>query len=433
MERQTFAAIFPPVLGLFMMGLGNGFLTTLVPLRQAASGVSVAWVGYVSMAYYLGLCIGALFSERLLRRTGHIRAYACFAAVVSASSLALGISSNQVFWLLMRLVCGLGTIGAYLVIESWLLAATNIKNRGRILAFYMVSFYASMTVGQVILGPLTTPLESPSASLPYTFVGIITALSLLPIAMIPRNAPVIAQAEALSPWRLLRLTPTGVVGAFGSGILMGAIYSLLPLYLHNAAQGYQVGQIGTLMACVVVGGMALQYPIGRWSDATDRQRVLIKVSVALLVLSVLVPVAAYNFQALCVALFLFGGCLFALYPVSISHSADQTPVDALVGMTQGMLLVNSLGSVLAAPLVTPLMAGLGHLGFFVAIGLVALALSLFFGWRRKRSPVLEPVVPSPPVAANATMGSRLAVTEKLVAGVEEAEQKREDAEVSGGQ
>ena len=424
MERQTLVAIFPPVFGLFLMGLGNGYLTTLVPLRQAAHGVSVAWVGYVMTAYYLGLCIGALFSERLLRQIGHIRAYACFAAVVSVSSLAMAISDNQWFWAAMRLICGVGTIGAYVVIESWLLAVSNIHNRGRILAFYMVSFYASMAGGQFMLGPLSAPLDSPRVALAYVFVGMITTLSLLPIATIPRNTPVISQGAALSPWKLIRLTPSGVAGAFGSGILMGAIYSLLPLYLRNASQGYQVGQIGTLMACVVIGGMALQYPVGRWSDATDRQRVLILVSAALLLLSVAVPLAAFNYWLLCAVLFLFGGGMFALYPVSISHAADRTPVEAVVGMTQGMLLINSVGSVLAAPLVTPMMSSLGQQGFFVATGAVVLVMTLFFAWRNNRRSGSDPSVPLAPMAPNAAMGSRLVVTEQLVATAEEAEQQR---------
>ncbi|MGJ8521980.1 putative MFS-type transporter YcaD [Carnimonas sp. R-84981] len=424
MGKHTFALICTPIFGFFMLALGNGFLTTLVPLRLSAADYSVQTIGYVSAAYYAGLCAGALINERLLMRAGYIRAYACFCAIVAVSALIQGVSQDIYVWLGVRLLCGWATAGAFLVIESWLLSMGDAKTRGRILAFYMVAFYGAMTIGQLLIGPLNTPLESSDAQLPFIFAAMIAALSLVPITMIPRSAPLIEQQTPLPPWQLAKITPTGSGGALGAGIMMGAIYSVLPLYLDHLAGGAG-SMVGIMMAVVVVGGMLLQYPIGLWSDRTDRQWVLIWLSAFLVGASALLPLLALNHWTLGVGLFVFGGAAFALYPVTISHAGDRAPAGAMVGMAQGMLFVNSLGSVLAGPLISPLMERIGDNGFFVGSGLVFLLLMLFFGWRRTHRSAPEPAAPFPSMPTTPHAATRWAGTDEYWSETQQAHDERE--------
>lgn len=65
------------------------------------------------------------------------------------------------------------------------------------------------------------------------------------------------------------MAPSGLVGCFGSGVAIAGIYALLPLYLQRI--GTDVGEVGNMMARVILGAMLLQYPVGRWSDRKDRQ------------------------------------------------------------------------------------------------------------------------------------------------------------------
>lgn len=425
MGRETLALIFTPIFGFFMLVLGNGFLTTLVPLRLSAAGYSLHTIGYVSAAYYVGLCLGALINERLLMRAGYIRAYACFCAVVAVTALAQAFSLDLISWLVLRLLCGWATAGAFLVIESWLLTMGDSKSRGRILAFYMISFYGAMTLGQLLTGPLNTPLDSASMSFPFLFVGIVSALSLVPVTMIPRAAPMIAQEQPLPPWQLAKITPTGVGGALCAGIMMGAIYSVLPLYLSHVLGANGGNLLGVLMAIVVVGGMLLQYPIGTWSDRTDRQWVLLWLSLALIGCSLILPLLALNTWTLGVGLFLFGGGAFALYPVTISHAGDRAPEGAMVGMAQGMLFVNSLGSVVAAPIMSPLMEHLGDNGFFIGSGVIFALMTLFFGWRRTLRAAPEPSAPFPAMPTTSRVASRWAGTDEYWNETQQAHDERD--------
>ncbi|WP_456267990.1 MFS transporter [Kushneria sp. AK178] len=422
MARPLLTLILPPLLGLFILALGNGFLSTLVTLRLDNAGASVETIGWVSAAYYVGLALGAVLNDRLLLRIGHIRAYACFASLVAAAALAQALWLDAGWWFAMRLIGGWATVGVYLVIESWLLTSSDSTRRGQILAFYMISLYAALALGQLLLGLFEAPFDAT----PYVLIGILATLSLLPLCIIPRVSPLLEHAVPLPPWRLVRVTPTGVMGVFGSGLIVAALYSLLPLYLQQS--GLSVERLGQFMAVVIVGGMALQYPMGRWSDRHDRQIVLIILGMTLIALSLALPMAAAISElALGIVLFLFGGVAFSLYPVAMSHAADRAPPQALVGMSQGLLLINAVGCTISAPILTGLMGKTGDNGLFYGFAIISAAMALFFMWRRSVRPAPQPVAPFAAHPVQSVVGAELEVTEKMVSGAETRADK-DDAE-----
>ncbi|WP_052384042.1 MFS transporter [Litchfieldella xinjiangensis] len=415
MSRQLLSMALAPLLGLFILGIGNGFLATLITLRLDAAGESAVVIGWVSSAYFIGLALGAVFNDRLLLRIGHIRAYGCFASLVAVTVLLQGLWLNPGSWFVLRLVGGWATVGVYLVIESWLLTSGDTKVRGRLLALYMISLYASGVVGQLLLGVT----DAAGETVPFMVVGLLASLSVLPMALIPRVSPLIEAAEPLSPMRLITMTPTGVMGSFGSGLAVAAVYSLLPLYLQRI--GLSVGQVGQMMAVVVLGAMLLQYPIGRWSDRHDRQLVLILIgafSTVICLGMLLLPLSAWVLAGL---LFLLGGGVFAIYPVAVSHAADRAPAGALVRMSQGLLLINAIGSTLSPPLITPVMAVVGDGGLFWSLAAMSAFLVAFFFWRRTVRPAPIPVAPFAPNTPMSAVGAELSVTEELVQGAIEHE------------
>lgn len=415
MSRQLLSMALAPLLGLFILGIGNGFLATLITLRLDDAGYSTLVIGWVSSAYFIGLALGAVFNDRLLLRIGHIRAYGCFASLVAVTVLLQGLWLDPYAWFILRLIGGWATVGVYLVIESWLLTSSETKVRGRLLALYMIALYGAGVIGQLLLGVTNAAGEAA----PFMVVGLLASLSVLPMAMIPRVSPLIEHAEPLSPLRLIIVTPTGVVGSFGSGLAVAAVYSLLPLYLQRT--GLSVAEIGQMMAVVVLGAMLLQYPIGRWSDRHDRQLVLILIGTFCAVISAGMLWLPLSSAMLAVLLFLLGGGVFALYPVAVSHAADRAPAGALVRMSQGLLLINAIGSTLSPPLITPVMSAVGDSGLFWSLGALGVCLVAFFFWRRSVRPAPLPVAPFAPSTPMSSVGAELAVTDELVQGAIEHE------------
>jgi len=429
MSVHLLAMALAPLLGLFIVGLGNGFLSSLTTLRLDAAGESATMIGIVSSAYFIGLTIGALFNDRLILRIGHIRAYSSFASLIAVTILLQALVHDAWGWAVLRLVSGWATVGVFLVIESWLLLAAAPKVRGRLLALYMIALYGSGMLGQAGLGWLAQ-LDDAA---PFMVAAMLAALSVVPIVILPRVSPLLERVEPLKPRQLLNVTPTGLVGCFGSGVAIAAVYTLLPLYLQRI--GMDISEVGHMMASTILGAMVLQYPVGRWSDRRDRQTVLIALGLLCVVLSLVFLVLPPASPLLIGLLFLLGGGVFAIYPVAVSHAADRAPVEELVPMIQGLLLINSLGSAISPLLISSVMNKVGEAGLFWAFAVINLALVAFFLWRRGERPA--PVASSPFTAATpfSPTGAELRVTDDLIQAASEHGEhgEHDDAALADGQ
>lgn len=413
MFRQLLPMVLAPLCGLFIACIGNGFIASLTTLRLDSAGVSATVIGMVSASYFIGLTLGAIFNDRLIARIGHIRAYTCFASLTAVTVLLQGIFFNPELWFFLRLINGWAMVGIFLVIESWMLLTSDPKSRGRMLALYMIALYGSGMLGQFGLGAI----NDMGANVPFMIAGILASLSVLPIVIIPRVSPLVERIEPLPLRRLINDTPTGVIGSFGSGIAIAAVYTLLPLYLQRI--GMSVTEVGHLMASTILGAMCLQYPVGRWSDRHDRQLVLIVLAASCLVVSLAILVLPDSPKLLMVLLFLLGGGVFALYPVAVSHAADNTSSGSIVRLIQGLLLVNSIGSSVSPLIVSPAMEHLGASGFFWSFVVLNIALTAFFFWRRKIYPAMAPVTPFASAAQMSPAGVELRVTEELLKNTQE--------------
>lgn len=393
--RQTFA----PLLSLFILILGSGLLITLLALRLDREGAEEFVIGSMTGVYYLGLIVASFRIERSIIRVGHIRAFSAFASALSVITLLHGLFVIPWFWLILRFLGGFATAGLFIVIESWLLLAGTIKTRGQVLALYMVALYAAQAMGQFLvnLG------EVENLSL-FVISAMLSSLSVIPLAMSKVGSPQIEEPESLSFKSLYRKSASGIVGCFAGGLIMGAIYGLLPLFVLDKTN--DPSDVAFFMAITIFGGMALQYPVGRLSDFVDRRVVLLAVCSLASVMTVFI-IAGFQWVWLAtIALFLFGGLTFIIYPISISHACDALDSSELVSATQGLLLAYSVGASIG-PFVAPLfMDVFGTNGLFLYFLLINALLGGFFFWRRTQAapPVHEeqfvPLPQTTPVTAS---------------------------------
>ncbi|MEE4464409.1 MFS transporter, partial [Azotobacter chroococcum] len=63
--------------GVALLLLGNGLLNTLLTLRGVAEGYSTGLLGLLMSGYFVGYLLGTWLTVPLIRRIGHIRAFAC--------------------------------------------------------------------------------------------------------------------------------------------------------------------------------------------------------------------------------------------------------------------------------------------------------------------------------------------------------------------
>ncbi|WP_232493780.1 hypothetical protein [Novosphingobium kaempferiae] len=75
------------------------------------------------------------------------------------------------------------------------------------------------------------------------------------------------------------------------------------------------------MSVVIIGGVALQWPLGRLFDRMDRRKVIVIGCGGTLAASIAIAVMGAS-TALMAFGALFGGLSFALYPLCVAHTND---------------------------------------------------------------------------------------------------------------
>jgi MFS family permease len=383
-----------------------GPLSTLLSLRLEAAATERIVIGTVMAAYFAGLTLGSLMAYRVVLRAGHIRAFAAFASVLSAVALVYPLAAHPlpwpVIWGMLRLVEGFCMAGVFICVESWLNDRASPATRGKILAFYMICLYLGQASGQLLLGLD----EGPGGFRVFIIVSMLLSLAVLPVALTRMAPPPLPDVAALSARRLYAASPLGIAGAVASGLILGSLFALGPIFAREAA-GFDFAGAGRFMSVLIFGGVLLQWPLGRLSDTFDRRRVIIGTLAALTIASAAVPaLVAQGEVALFGAVALFGGFAFALYPLSVAHTNDHLARDERIAASGGLVLAYSLGAT-AGPLVaSAVMSGLGAAGLFrfvTTVGAAGLAFGLWRMWARapvpaERQGLFQPVPLTTPAA-----------------------------------
>ncbi len=349
--------------------IGSGLLGTLLSVRMTVEGFDTGVTGLVMSAYFLGLMLGALGAGVVIRRAGHIRAFAAFAATVTASTLLHALWVEPVFWGVLRVISGFSLAGVYMVIESWLNERGQGGARGRLFSLYQIASYLGLGAGQFLL-PLR-PVETPDM---FVINAIFLALCLIPVALTRAIHPTAPERHRMALGAVLRGSPLGVLVCSGAGIVNGAAFGLAPVFVIDHAG---VGSVSAFMGAMVLGGMLLQYPIGHLSDRFDRRLLIGLVNLALLaVAGALVAVADQGLLALAAVGTLYGGLTFTLYPLAVAHINDRVTTDSFVGVTGALLFLWGLGAVIGPMAIGRFMGWFGSEGLLVCVGASAAIMAL---------------------------------------------------------
>lgn len=371
------------LLAIFMIMAGSGFLSTLLAIRLEQDGASALVIGLVATAYFGGLTLGSIRAPQVIARVGHIRAFAVFVSIYSASSLTYAIVDDPAVWGALRVVDGFVMSGVFICLESWLNRQATPVNRSSILAAYMISLYAGQASGQFLLN-----LDGIAPALPFMLSAILLSLAVVPVALTRMEQPLVERLAPFSARRLYHASPLGMIGTVATGVMLGAFYALGAVYIRRI--GMEISQVALFTSVVIAGGVALQWPIGMLSDRLDRRMIILACFGIVAVISLGMMLVAASPLATIALGCLFGGFTFALYPLCVAHSNDHLEEDERIGASGGLVLAYSVGAIAGPMLGSGGMLLAGPEGLFAVIGGVA-ALALGFGiWRTfRRSAVPE--------------------------------------------
>lgn len=382
-SAHMLSTLFPIVsllTGIGILLIGSGLFGTLLALRAGLAGFPDPVIGLVMSAYFVGFFAGTFFCPGLIRRVGHIRAFAMFATIAAVTAIVHVLLIEPVVWLILRVMTGACLVGIYTVIESWLNAQTPNERRGQVFAAYMAVTLLALAFGQVLI-----TWADPSGFTLFGIASILLSLGLVPIAFTSVAQPPPVKTPRFSLRFLYATSPAAAAGALASGLVIGAFWGMGPVFAQRV--GLDTAGIASFMTATILGGAALQWPIGHWSDRFDRRRVLALVAAAASVFALISMAAAPKSMAgLMVSTFVFGGLAFSVYSISVAHLNDHLrPEESLEG-SSGLLMLHGIGAAVGPAAVGLLIAGFGPGSLPVYYAVTLLLLATFVLLRIRQAP-----------------------------------------------
>ncbi|PTY38394.1 hypothetical protein BGP77_11820 [Saccharospirillum sp. MSK14-1] len=385
--RSILLSITALFFGLALLLMGNSLLSTLLVIRGVSEGFSEQFLGLLSSSYYLGALLGTWFAGRMIRQMGHIRCFTFCAALLSCGTVLYVLLLSPVAWMIIRLLTGFGVFVLFTVIESWLNGQTPDEYRSRIFSLYMVVQMLAAAAAQQFLH-----LDSADAFTLFAIAAVLASAAVMPVSWTRLQQPNVAlDMPKMDLPRLIESAPVAVTAVVISGLTLGPFWGLSPLFA--ASLGYSESQVAIFISLAVLGGAAIQYPVGRLSDLIDRRLVILGVLAATSLISLALVAVAYllpsHLWLVVILAMLFVGLALAVYPIGVAHLVDHIHKDHLVAGSSGLLLLYGLGSFIG-----PALAGVGLQqlggqslpGFFALVTLLAL---LVVAWQLRQSRVVE--------------------------------------------
>lgn len=356
--------------------VGNGLQSTLLPVRANIEAFSIAAIGALGTAYFLGFALGCIFGGQGIRRAGHVRTFMAMASIASAAALVHALVLDPYVWALLRAVSGFCFATLYMVAESWLNERTTNETRGRVLSVYNTLNLTVITAGQMML-----TLYDPAAFAPFALTSILISLAIVPLALTAAPGPTRVDVVRLRLGHLFSISPVGCVGIFGVGLVNGSFWALAPVFAQNSGVG-TLGIAGFMSISTIAGALA-QFSLGHASDRTDRRHVIIAACLAgCLAGAGLALMEAHWTPAIFVFGFVFGAFAFPLYSLCMAHTNDFVDKKEFVSTAGGLLLLYGVGAMIGPTLAAAAMSKMGAAGLFAFTAAVHGALAVFVIVRR---------------------------------------------------
>lgn len=370
-ERRSIAPLF---VALALLMAGNGLQGSLIGIRASLERFPTFVTGLVIAAYYGGFLLGSMATPRFLWEVGHVRVYAGLASLASAAVLVEAVFVNAPVWVAFRLLTGFCLAGLFVAAESWMNASSGNRTRGRLIGTYMVVVMGGNAAGQLLLNA-----ADPVGVRLFILASVLVSLAVVPIAMVGAGGPELEVARRMPVREILRVAPLGVVGILVVGMGTGALLGMGPVWATISEVG--VTRVSVFMLLTLVGGTALQWPLGLLSDHVSRRRVILGVTLAAAVAAAVTAPLPPGSALVLAGGFVVGATVYPMYSLCVSHINDFLPGETRVAAASAIIFVYGVGSLLGPLVVAGVMHLFGAASFWWSLAGIHGSLGLYAVYR----------------------------------------------------
>ena len=371
--------------------IAHGLQGNLLGVRTVIEEFSFIATGSMMSGYFVGYFVGANIVPNLVGKVGHIRVFAAFASMASLSILIHAVFVDPIIWTLGRFLTGISMIGIFIVVESWLNDRANNRTRGQVLSLYMFITFIGLALGVLLLN-----FNSPERYEPFILVSLLLSVALIPILLTKRKPPKFKKIGSIKIKELYKISPLGTVSMFCTGFIHSTIFTLGAVYA--ATMNFTIFEISLFLFLITVSGAIFQWPIGYYSDRTDRRLIIIACAfISVLFCFLAVTASGTSLQNMYLAtsigmdklmffifITLYAGFALPLFTLNLAYVNDFIPKEKFVAAGGGLQIIFGLGAMGGPILCSLFMNFYGSNGFFVFLAIFHLIIGLFGMYRITR-------------------------------------------------
>ena len=370
--------------GYFVLMVAHGFQGNLLGVRSVIEEFNFIATGAMMSGYFVGYFSGANTIPKLVGKVGHIRVFAAFASMASLSILIHAVFVDPVVWTFARFLTGFSLVAIFIVMESWLNDRANNRTRGQLLSIYLFISLIGLAMGTLLLN-----FSSPEKYEPFILISLLLSSALIPILLTKRKAPKFKKLGYINIKGLYKTSPLATVSMFCTGLIHSALFTLSSVYA--ASMNFTLFEISLLIFLITVSGGIFQFPIGYYSDKSDRRIIIIFctfLAALFCFLSILASGTSLENMYLATSVgvdkimffiyvSLYAGMAIPLFTLNLAYVNDYIPKEKIVAAGGGMQIIFGLGAMTGPFLCSLLMNKFGTNGFFVHLLFFHLIIGMF--------------------------------------------------------
>ena len=368
--------------------IAHGLQGNLLGVRTVIEEFNFIATGAIMSGYFVGYFAGANVVPSLIQKVGHIRVFAAFASTASLSILIHAVFVDPMVWVAGRFLTGFSIIGIFIVVESWLNDRANNRTRGQVLSVYMFISLMGLALGTLLLN-----FSSPEKYEPFILISVLLSIALVPILLTKRKPPKFKKITGIKVKELYKISPFGTVSMFCTGFIHSTIFTLGAVYA--ATMNFTIFEISLFIFLITVSGAIFQWPIGYFSDRTDRRLIIIACTfVGALFCFLAVVASGTSLENMYLAtsvgmdkimffifVTLYAGFAIPIFTLNLAYINDFIPKEKFVAAGGGMQIIFGLGAIGGPILCSIFMNIYGSNGFFVFLAIFHLIIGLFGMYR----------------------------------------------------
>ncbi len=315
-QRTQITSIVVFILTAVLVAFATNLSMHLLNLRMQSLGISEFYIGLSVAAQALGIVLVAPMAKHFISALGIRQTFVLGAFVASSVLIVFNFLSDPLLLSALRLFFAVGLALLFVVSESLVITRTDATNRGQVIGWYATGLAVGTTGGPAFI--MATGVEGLA---PLLWGAAFFWLTVTPILAYVKKGQELAPVVRNSTFAALRLMPIAFVTAFVFGILDNGGLSMLSVY--STLNGYDYSQAAMLAAIAMMGGIALQIPLGYAANNSEPRLVLLLCAVGSIGLLTILPKTMGIHTAALGVGFMLGGLLEGFYTVGLICIAKQ--------------------------------------------------------------------------------------------------------------